>query len=49
MDFRPDVDEFFSKERDTEIHYLLPALKDRMLKVLRDDPPVHPDDWRSAA
>ena len=46
MNFSPEVDEFFSRERDTEIHYLLPRLKDRLLKSIQEHPPIHPDDWQ---
>jgi len=45
MDFNDQIDEFFSRERDTEVFYLLPDLKERMIKVIEDHPPAHPDDW----
>jgi hypothetical protein len=45
MNFNPEIDAFFSRERDTEILYLLPALKQRMLSVIHSHPPAHPDDW----
>jgi hypothetical protein len=45
MDFSPEIDEFFSREKDTDIQYLLPALKTRLLSVLESHPPIHPDDW----
>ena len=43
--FTAEMDEFFSRERDTEILYYVPELKQRMLDVIRDHPPPHPDDW----
>jgi hypothetical protein len=46
MDFNEEIDAFFSREKDTEVHYLLPKLKERMLKVIQEHPPAHPDDWR---
>ena len=46
MNYNEDLDEFFSRERDTEVWYLLPRLKERMLNSLRDFPPPRPDDWR---
>jgi hypothetical protein len=46
MNYNEDINEFFSKERDTEVWWLLPRLKERMLNSLRDFPPPHPDDWR---
>ena len=46
MNYSEELDEFFSRERDTEVWYLLPRLKERMLHSLRDFPPPHPDDWR---
>jgi hypothetical protein len=45
MTFNPQIDEFFSKERDTDIQYLLPALKQRLLSSIEHHPPAHPDDW----
>jgi hypothetical protein len=45
MDFNEEIDSFFSREKDTEVHYLLPKLKERMLKVIQEHPPAHPDDW----
>jgi len=48
MNFSSEIDEFFSRERDTEVHYLLPALKERILKVIVEDPPAHPDDYEGS-
>jgi len=45
MNFSPIVDEFFSRERDLEVYYLLPELKHRMLRAIQRYPPEHPDDW----
>jgi hypothetical protein len=45
MNFDAEIDEFFSREEDTEIQYLVPKLKERMLQVIREYPPAHPDDW----
>lgn len=49
MAYRPEIDEFFSRERDTEVQYLLPALKERMQRVLEEHPSLHPDDWQPTA
>jgi len=46
MGFDDEIDEFFSREKDTEVQYYLPALKERMLRTIREHPPVHPDDWQ---
>ena len=46
MNFNPKIDEFFSRERDTEVHYFLPQLKSRMLQAIQNNPPPHPDDWQ---
>ena len=46
MNYNEDINEFFSKERDTEVWWLLPRLKERMLNSIRDFPPPRPDDWR---
>jgi hypothetical protein len=46
MKFDEEVDEFFSREEDIEIQYLVPKLRERMIKVIRDHPPAHPDDWQ---
>jgi hypothetical protein len=46
MNFSSEIDEFFSRERDTEVHHYLPALKNRMLNAIRENPPLHPDDWQ---
>ena len=43
--YSPEMDEFFSRVRDTEILHYLPTLKERMLRVLKEHPPVHLDDW----
>lgn len=48
MNFSAEIDEFFSRERDTEVHYLLPALKERILKAIVEDPPAHPDDYEGS-
>ena len=48
MNFNPDIDEFFSREQDTEIHHYLPELKSRLLSVIHRHPPVHLDDWSPA-
>jgi hypothetical protein len=45
MNFNPEIDQFFSKEEDTEIQYLLPALKRRLLSAIERHPPIHLDDW----
>jgi hypothetical protein len=45
MNFSSEIDEFFSRERDTEIHRFLPALKERILEAIAEDPPAHPDDY----
>jgi hypothetical protein len=45
MNFSTEVDDFFSREIDTEIQYLLPQLKERMLAAIKKNPPAHPDDW----
>jgi hypothetical protein len=45
MNFSEEVDEFFSREVDTEIQYYLPELKERLLNLTREFPPAHPDDW----
>jgi hypothetical protein len=45
MDFNEDIDSFFSRVKDTGVHYLLPALKDRMVKTITENPPKKPDDW----
>src|SRR5271169_224038 len=45
MGFNEEVDEFYSRETDTEVQRFLPRLKQRMLRVLREFPPAHPDDW----
>jgi hypothetical protein len=39
------MDEFFSRERDTEIWHFLPELKKRMGRTIKERPPRHPDDW----
>jgi len=44
-DFDKDMDEFFSRVRDTEIYHFLPELKERMLTSIRRHSPLHPDDW----
>lgn len=48
MNFSAEIDEFFSRERDTEVHYLLPALKERILNAIAEDPPAHPDDYEGS-
>lgn len=45
MNFDSEIDEFFSREIDTEVHYLVPQLKERMIKAIQEHPPAHPDDW----
>jgi hypothetical protein len=45
MNFNPEIDEFFSRIRDTEIFHLLPALKRRMMHAIEQHPPHHLDDW----
>lgn len=45
MNFSKQVDEFFSREKDTEVFYFLPRLKERMLESLKKHPPAHADDW----
>lgn len=46
MNFSAEINAFFSRERDTEVHYLLPRLKDRMLRAIQEHPPNHLDDWQ---
>jgi hypothetical protein len=45
MVYSPKVEEFFSREEDTEILYYVPELKQRMLSAIERSPPPHPDDW----
>jgi len=45
MDFNEEIDSFFSRVKDDGVHYLLPALKDRMLRTITEHPPKKPDDW----
>lgn len=49
MGFDDEVDKFFSQERDVEVQYYLPELKERMLRVISEHPPAHPDDWRPSS
>ena len=44
--FGSEEDEFFSRVKDTEIHYYLPELKEKMLRTIGQHPPLHPDDWQ---
>jgi hypothetical protein len=44
-DYDNAMDEFFSRERDTEIWQFLPELKQRMAQMIKERPPRHPDDW----
>lgn len=43
--FDSDIDQYFSREKDTEIHYYVPELRRRMLSAIQENPPMHPDDW----
>jgi hypothetical protein len=45
MNFDAQIDDFFSREHDIEILSFLPELKQRMLRVIEEHPPEHPDDW----
>lgn len=45
MNFSEKIDEFFSREEDIEVLYLVPALKERMLQAIQEHPPAHLDDW----
>lgn len=45
MNYTNVIDEYFSRERDLEVRYLVPRLKERMLNSLREHPPAHADDW----
>jgi hypothetical protein len=46
-DFDAAMDEYFSRVEDKEVLHYVPALKERMERVIRADPPVRPDDWES--
>ena len=46
--FTSEMDQFFSQERDTDILYYVPELKQRMLNVIRNHPPPRLDDWEPA-
>jgi len=45
-EFGEEQDEYFSRVQDTEIRFYLLQLKERMLRSIREDPPVRPDDWQ---
>lgn len=46
MNYSSQVDAFFSRVHDTEIHYYLPELKMRMMHGIQDCPSSpRPDDW----
>lgn len=45
MDFNQEIDSFFSREEDKGIQYLVPELKERMLRTISEHPPKKPDDW----
>jgi hypothetical protein len=44
-DFDAVMDEYFSRVEDKEVLHYVPALKERMERVIKADPPVRPDDW----
>jgi hypothetical protein len=44
-DYDETMDEYFSRVEDTEVLRYVPALKNRMERVIGEDPPVRPDDW----
>jgi len=43
--FTPEIEDFYARVRDTEVLHYVPELKERMLRVIRQHPPPHPDDW----
>jgi len=45
--FSSEMNEFYSRERDTDILEYVPQLKQRMLDVIRQHPPPRPDDWEA--
>lgn len=46
MNYTDEVDEFFSRVRDTEILYYVPELKRRMIHSINQCPSSpRPDDW----
>ena len=47
--FTTEMNEFYSRDRDTDILDYVPELKQRMLDIIRQYPPLHPDDWEATA
>jgi hypothetical protein len=43
--FTAEMNEFFSRERDTDILDYVPELKRRMLRAQKEHPSPRPDDW----
>lgn len=43
--FTAEMNEFFSRERDTDILDYVPELKRRMLRAQREHQSPRPDDW----
>ena len=33
-----------TRVKDTEVYHYIPELKERMLRAIKEDPPLHPDD-----
>jgi hypothetical protein len=43
--FTAELDECYSRVRDTEVLMYIEKLKSRMLDAIEQHPPAHPDDW----
>jgi len=46
LTFNSQVDEFFSRVKDVEVHHYVPEVRRRMLRTIQKHPPTHPDDWK---